>query len=165
MHIYAAIMHKYAQQDPHAIKGERQQKILELVKAEAIGTQSALALRLKRSGFDCTQASVSRDIAELELVKKAGRYALPSEIDQTANVDEFAHSVKDFLRSAEAVGNNMVVAKSLPGTAQSVAEFLDKSGWDGIAGTIAGDNTIFVSVRDAAAAKKIAQELRLIMRG
>lgn len=158
-------MHKYTQGAGPDSKARRQRKISDIIRETAVPTQSLLAKELRRAGFPCTQASVSRDIAELGLVKKGGRYALADETVASPDLAEFAHSIKDFLKHAEIVGKNMVVVKTIPGTAQGVAEFLDKSNWAGLSGTVAGDNTIFVAVRDAGAAGRIVRNLKAVMRG
>lgn len=158
-------MHKYTHSSGGDLKAKRQQKIIGIIGSAAVSTQGLLVKELKRGGFPCTQASVSRDIAELGLIKISGRYALSDESQALPDLAEFAQSIKDFLRHAEVVGKNMVVVKTIPGTAQGVAEFLDKSNWAGLAGTVAGDNTIFVAVRDAGAAGRIVRNLKSVMRG
>ena len=141
-----------------AQKNERQTKILEIVNQSSIATQAQLARRLKAAGLPCTQASVSRDIRELHLVKREGHYV--ADPDAAAlRVPELGESVRRFLVDATRVGDNLVVVKTYPGTANGFAVFLDRSGWPGLVGTIAGDDTLFLAVRNRAAARSVERHL------
>lgn len=120
------------------LKRVRQQKILNLIRAKPIGTQEALRAHLERSGVSATQSSVSRDLEELGVVKHHGRYALPH-----ANGD----STRGLL-SLEPAGEVLVVAKCLPGRASAVAVEIDDAAVPEIVGTLAGEDTIFIAVRD-----------------
>jgi len=131
------------------LKRARQKKILNLIRAKPIGTQEALRAHLERSGVSATQSSVSRDLEELGVVKHHGRYALPQ-----ANGD----STRGLL-SLEPAGEVLVVAKCLPGRASAVAVEIDDAAVAEIVGTLAGEDTIFIAVRDQktqrAAVKKV----------
>lgn len=141
-----------------AHKNERQAKILEIVGQSSIETQAQLARRLKAAGLPCTQASVSRDIRDLHLVKREGHYV--SDPDGAAlRVPELGETVRRFLVDATRVGDNLVVVKTYPGTANGFAVFLDRSGWPGLVGTIAGDDTLFLAVRNRAAARSVERHL------
>lgn len=140
-------------------KNERQAKILEIVEHSSIATQSQLARRLKAAGLPCTQASVSRDIRELNLVKREGHYVADPDAAETLRVPELGDTVRRFLVDATRVGDNLVVVKTYPGTANGFAVFLDRSGWPGLVGTIAGDDTLFLAVRNRAAAKSVERHL------
>jgi transcriptional regulator of arginine metabolism len=120
------------------LKRARQKKILNLIRAKPIGTQEALRAHLERSGVPATQSSVSRDLEELGVVKHHGRYALPQ-----ANGD----STRGLL-SLEPAGEVLVVAKCLPGRASAVAVEIDDAAVSEIVGTLAGEDTIFIAVRD-----------------
>ena len=130
-------------------KRERQKKILNLIRAKPIGTQESLRDHLERAGVPATQSSVSRDLEELGIVKHHGRYALPH-----ANGDTTRG-----LLSLDGAGEVLVVAKCLPGRASAVAVEIDDAAIPEIVGTLAGEDTIFIAVRDAkgqrAASKKI----------
>ncbi|MCL2493684.1 MAG: arginine repressor [Clostridiales bacterium] len=130
----------------------RHNKIVELIAAEAIDTQERLAERLKDSGYDVTQATVSRDIKELQLVKTMTpegkyRYALPDAAG-SQQTERFARIFKNTVQSAAAAGN-MVVVKTLPGCANAACEAIDSLGLPHILGSLAGDNTIFLVCDEA----------------
>ena len=124
-------------------KSDRQQKITELIIENSISTQAELAERLSMLGFSVTQASVSRDIDELGIVKANGAYAMP------------APRLPGVLspHSLETAGDNMLVARCTPGLASAIAVKIDAAKIDEIVGTIAGDDTIFIAVRDVKAQK------------
>src|SRR6185295_19444274 len=120
------------------LKRERQKKILNLIRAKPIGTQEALRAQLERAGVSATQSSVSRDLEELGVVKHHGRYALPQ-----ANGDSTRGLV-----SLDLAGEVLIVAKCLPGRASAVAVEIDDAAIPEIVGTLAGEDTIFIAVRD-----------------
>jgi len=143
-------------------KSARHRTLLDIVRARRVSTQSDIARRLKRAGFPCTQASVSRDMRELGLVKRAGVYAPP---DQTASVpgaEKFGSSIAPFVQSVTAVGRHLLVVRTVTGTANTVALFMDKAGWPGLIGTVAGDDTIIAVVTDAAAGRDVTGQLEAI---
>lgn len=133
------------------LKRERQRKILNLIRAKRIGTQEALRLHLERSGVPATQSSVSRDLEELGVIKHHGAYALPQTNGES----------RRGLLSLDVAGDALVVAKCLPGLASSVAVEMDDAAIPEVVGTLAGEDTVFVAVRDQkaqrAAMKKIWQ--------
>ncbi len=119
-------------------KRERQQKILSLIRAKPVGTQEGLRSMLDRAGVAATQSSVSRDLEELGIVKHHGRYILPRSNGAAARglVD---------LRHA---GDSLVIARTEPGLASAVAVEIDGAVIPEIVGTIAGEDTIFIAVRE-----------------
>lgn len=119
-------------------KRERQQKILSLIQAKAIGTQEDLRALLERSGVPATQSSVSRDLEELGVVKHHGHYTLP----RTNGA-----AVRGLL-SLDHAGDSLVIARTVPGLASAVAVEIDAAAIPEIVGTIAGEDTIFIAVRD-----------------
>jgi transcriptional regulator of arginine metabolism len=131
-------------------KETRQQKILSLIRARRIGTQDELTAHLERAGFPATQSSVSRDLVELGVVTRRGRYVVPAATDGTKARG---------LLGLEPAGASLVVARCEPGLASAVAVEIDRASIPEIVGTIAGEDTIFVAVGDAkaqrAAIKKI----------
>lgn len=131
------------------LKRERQKRILNLIRAQPIGTQEALRAHLERAGVSATQSSVSRDLEELGVVKHHGRYALPH-----ANGDATRGLV-----SLGVAGDVLVIAKCLPGRASAVAVEIDDATVPEIVGTLAGEDTIFIAVHNQksqrAAIKKI----------
>jgi len=120
------------------LKRERQKKILNLIRAKPIGTQESLRAHLERAGVPATQSSVSRDLEELGVVKHQGRYALPH-----ANGDSTRGLV-----SLDAAGDVLIVTRCLPGRASAVAVEIDDAAIPEIVGTLAGEDTIFIAVRD-----------------
>lgn len=132
------------------MKYARHAKIIELVDHDEIETQEELAIRLIAEGFKVTQATVSRDIKELRLIKvltKSGRYKYASIQQQDAGItDRFIKIFKDSLISIDSAGH-MVVIKTLPGAAQAAAAALDALDMNEIVGSLAGDDTIFIVVR------------------
>ena len=128
-------------------KRDRQDLILNLISSERIGRQDILAERLAQKGYQVTQASVSRDLEELGVEKVEGYYELPK---TPPVVMEFG------LRSLETAGTNLIVGKCDSGLASAITVRIDGGRIDEIAGTIAGDDTIFIAVQDA-----IKQELAI----
>ncbi|MFZ1699448.1 MAG: hypothetical protein WBO10_08860 [Pyrinomonadaceae bacterium] len=118
-------------------KDDRQNALLAIVGEESISSQAAIAERLKLRGFGVTQASVSRDLDELRVVKADGRYRLP------------ATDIPN-LRGAAfySAGDTLIVAKCSPGLASAIAVEIDGASVAGIVGTIAGDDTIFIAVKE-----------------
>jgi transcriptional regulator of arginine metabolism len=135
------------------MKSQRQALIVEVVEREPIYNQELLRRRLRARGFDVTQATLSRDIKELGLVKRAadGSYQRAGAADhvRTAEAAENAlrRTAREFLRSYEQV-QQLVVLKTDPGQAQILALALDRASLPEVAGTIAGDDTILVVTRD-----------------
>jgi transcriptional regulator of arginine metabolism len=141
---------------------ERQHAILELVRERALSTQAEVAAALKESGFDVVQTTVSRDIAELGLVKvraPSGRlvYAPPGTTD-TDRLRALGAALRRYSIGVEAAGN-LVVLTTPSGYANALAQAIDQAGHPGIAGTVAGDNTILVVARDGTPAAVLGDEL------
>ena len=141
---------------------ERQNAILELVAERALSTQAEVAAALKDAGFDVVQTTVSRDIADLGLVKvraPSGRlvYAPPGTTD-TDRLRALGAALRRYSVGVEAAGN-LVVLTTPSGYANALAQAIDESGHPGIAGTLAGDNAILVVARDGTPAAALANEL------
>ena len=141
---------------------DRQAAILRLVREHAISTQGELAEALHEDGFDVVQTTVSRDVAELGLVKvraPSGRlvYAPPGASDAD-RLRGLAAAIRRYGTGAEATGS-LVVLTTPSGYANALAQAIDEGMHPAIAGTIAGDNTIFVAVREGASAAVLRDEL------
>ena len=141
---------------------ERQNALLRLVREQSLSTQAEVAAALRDAGFDVVQTTVSRDLADLGLVKvraPSGRlvYALPGSSDRD-RMRALGAALRRYLVSAETAGQ-LVVLVTPPGFASALAQAMDESGHPGIAGTIAGDNTIFVAPRDGTSAVALRDEL------
>ena len=130
-------------------KRERQQRILSLIQARPIGTQEDLRTMLDRAGVPATQSSVSRDLEELGIVKQHGHYTLPRANGSSARG----------LLSLDQAGDSLVIARTLPGLASAVAVEIDAAAIADVVGTIAGEDTIFIAVRDAKAKKAIIKRV------
>lgn len=131
-------------------KMQRQDALLRLISAERISSQSDLAKRLRLRNFEVTQASISRDLDDLGIVKAAGVYTLPQ---------KSAGSAVFGLSGVESAGDSLVVAKCDAGLASAAAVRIDASRIPEIIGTIAGDDTIFIAVKDAKAQKTVIKKI------
>jgi transcriptional regulator of arginine metabolism len=140
------------------MKYSRHAKVLEIIENNIIETQEELAEKLKEMGFDVTQATVSRDIKELRLIKvmsEEGRYKY-APFNQSENpVSNRLLTIFSESYVSSDYANNIVIIKTLPGMAQAGASAIDSLKWTEIVGTIAGDDTIMIICR----AEKIAEEL------
>ncbi len=145
------------------MKSSRQDEILRIIKEKDVETQEELAEELRKTGYKVTQATVSRDIRELRLIKVAAngggfKYARP-ERRETAVSDRLTRILNDSLVNVDFSGN-MIVVKTLSGSANVAAEALDNLGWDEILGTIAGDNTIFIVAKNETDTIEITNRIR-----
>ncbi len=145
------------------LKSKRHNKILEIISEKDIETQEELAEELKMAGFDVTQATVSRDIKILKLIKMQGasgnyRYVASSKESKDIN-DKLSSILSNAAVSVENV-DKFVVVKTLTGSAMAVAEAIDTLFDTEVAGTIAGDNTIFILVRSLDKAEELVEKVR-----
>ena len=142
------------------MKPYRQSIIRELVEREAITSQEQLRGRLRERGIEATQATLSRDIRELGLVKRTadGAYRPPGslETDRGGAESLLASVTAEQLRHQEVVAH-MLVVRTDPGQAQALAVAIDRARLQDIAGTIAGDDTILVICRSPEGAQRVAQ--------
>jgi transcriptional regulator of arginine metabolism len=144
------------------MKSRRQGAILDLVDREALRNQDALRRRLLARGFRATQATISRDIKDLGLVKRAGdgAYQRPG-VDGVAPgsaLSALARTTAEFARAIERV-DHLVVVRTGPGQAQPLALAIDRTALPGVAGTIAGDDTILVITRTRRRAAEVVERL------
>lgn len=145
------------------MKNNRQQKILELIEQYDIDTQELMIERLKEAGINATQTTISRDIRELKLVKgisPAGiyRYVLPSSKRETST-PVLNSALTESVTEVVAAGN-IVVVKTYPGMANAVAVCVDSLEKPHIIGSVAGDDTILLVVKDESVAREVAFELK-----
>ena len=131
-------------------KEKRQQKLLSLIRARPVSTQGELATHLERAGFAATQSSISRDLEELGIVKRRGRYVVPEATDGRAGRG---------LLSLNVAGDALVVARCEPGLASAVAVENDGAGIKEIVGTLAGEDTIFVAVAERKAQRAVIKQI------
>ena len=144
-------------------KFERQGMILRLVQQRPLSTQADVAEALKANGIDAVQATVSRDISQLGLVKVRnanGRlvYALPGAAD-LRRLDELATALRRYMGKTSTSGSILVV-QTPRGFAAALADAIDAAGLPEVAGTIAGDNTVFVACDDSTSPTELEAELR-----
>jgi transcriptional regulator of arginine metabolism len=141
-----------------ADRRKRHLRILELISTRPVRTQEELADALAALGWDVTQSSVSRDIAALRLVKVDGAYRRPQ--PRTMRKDPDEQRVGEGVLTMETAGDALVVLHTPPGEANHVAVALDRLAWPEVIGSIAGDDTIFLAVKDGTAQRHIFRALR-----
>jgi transcriptional regulator of arginine metabolism len=147
------------------MKQLRHRAIRDLVAQRPIRTQQELAAALRERGFRTTQATISRDVAELGLVKAAREgtqtYALPRRLveAETSGEDRLRALLQQLPIEVREAGLLLVV-KTLPGSAHAIAAALDRARWPEVAGSIAGDDTVFVACLDRAALRRTGDRLR-----
>ena len=145
-------------------KNKRRQIVLEIISKTEVNTQEELLTILAEKGLAVTQATVSRDIKDLGLVKTAGlvkkyRYVLPDEARAGGKAaEQFRHAVKCVLKAM-----NTVVIKTISGNGNAVAALIDNMNIEWIVGTIAGDDTIFAVAKNEEDADKIVAELTALL--
>lgn len=142
------------------MKGRRQSAILELVAGRPVRSQDALRRSLAEMGIRATQATISRDVKELGLVKRAADGAYQAAQAPAAPIpdDRVRRAVAEYLRRVERV-QQLLVLKTDPGQAQPLAFALDHAAWPEIVGTIAGDDTILVVLRTERGARTVGQRV------
>ena len=137
----------------------RRTKILSLIQKGPVVSQTQLSQRLKAEGFQVAQATLSRDLRALNLVKTHTGYKLPEQLGaMKGNSNQQGLTILQFMVEAEAAGN-LVVVRTHPGNASPVARSLDTIGWKEIVGTVAGDDTILIVTANATAARLIKRRL------
>ena len=149
------------------MKSTRQMAILDIIRERDVETQEDLADELRKLGFQVTQATVSRDIKELRLLKVLGgngmyKYATADKAENSM-ADRFIRILSEsILEIAHAY--NQIVIKTLAGSANAAAEAIDSLRWPEIIGTLAGDNTIFLLVRSIDEVEAVLQRLNSMMK-
>ena len=148
---------------------KRQKAIAEIVRDEALSRQEEVTARLRARGYEVTQATVSRDLEQMGAVKvKRGGtvcYALP---DQLADSDwagaRLAQILREWVNSVEAAGN-LLVLRTPPGSAHLVGLAIDQAQLREVAGTISGDDTLFIALKDGVVPAAMAKRFRDMSRG
>jgi transcriptional regulator of arginine metabolism len=142
----------------------RQGQILKLVGAEAVSNQDDLRRRLNHMGVRVTQATLSRDLRELKLVKTVEGYRpLTSAAEEPAPVPQLARALREFLVDVRPA-QNMLVLKTPPGGAQPLAAAVDAEHWKEVAGTLAGDDTVLIITPSRAARAAIQKRMEELLR-
>jgi transcriptional regulator of arginine metabolism len=146
------------------IKQLRQREIRDLLAQRPIRTQQELAAALRDRGFRATQATISRDVAELGLIKSSQdgvqSYTVPARVTEAESTGEerlraLLHDLPVNVREA----GLMLVIKTLPGSAHAIAAALDRTRWSEVVGSIAGDDTVFVAFADRASLQRVRGRL------
>jgi transcriptional regulator of arginine metabolism len=138
---------------------KRHLKILELISTRSVRTQEELAEALSAEGWRVTQSSVSRDIAALKLVKADGAYQRPARITAEPEHPDERRIVEGVL-AADPAGDALLVLHTPAGEANRVAVAIDRLAWGDVIGTIAGDDTIFLAVKNGPAQLRVLRQLR-----
>ena len=149
------------------LKKDRHNTILEIIARQEIDTQEELARQLKEAGYDVTQATVSRDIRELNLYKvsaESGRqkYAILQQEDGRHLEDKYIRVLKDGFSSMD-MAQNILVVKTVSGMAMAVAAAIDAMKLKEIVGSIAGDDTIMMAVRTVEDTEKLMGRIRELL--
>lgn len=150
------------------MKTNRQAMIISIIKENAIGTQEDLGEALQNKGIVVTQATLSRDIKELGLIKiptREGRYRYSLPQDRTISdlTRRTQRILEDAVMTVEAA-ENIIVIKTTSGTAQGVAAALDDLEWPEVVGTVAGDNTIMMVIRSRDQVAGVLDQIRQLRR-
>jgi transcriptional regulator of arginine metabolism len=141
----------------------RRTQIVDLLRSKEVETQEDLRRKLAHRGIHVTQATVSRDIEELGLVKTRTGYRLPEAAEPMPSLQPtLAIVLKEFLTDVR-VAANLVVVKTRPGNAHSVAVALDAEPWEEVVGTVAGDDTIFIAAASSHQAEIIRKKIRALV--
>lgn len=150
------------------MKVRRHAKILEIINQYDVDTQEELLQRLRESGFEATQATISRDIKALRLVKTLspkGNYCYKAHTQEEPNMSSKFYSIfQESVVHMDYAGNILCI-KCLTGMANAVCATLDSMHWDGVVGTLAGDDTIFVLLRTDESAAGLLTELKNLTNG
>ncbi len=145
------------------MKGQRHIKIREIITSREVETQDELVEALRAAGYQVTQATVSRDIKELQLLKVPlddGRYKYSVPADQRFNpIQRLRRALTDHYVGVD-FANNLVVMKSLPGTANIFGELIDNLEWEEVMGTICGDDTILIICRSEQGSQAVVDHIK-----
>ena len=141
---------------------ERRGAIVRILREGLVRKQQDLVRLLKKAGHEATQSSISRDLRDLGVLKASGRYVLPADEVTRANGD--FGSLAQFVRGLRRAGPVLTVLRTTIGAAQSVAVAIDKAEWPEVAGTLSGDDTIFIATANARAQEALVGRLRTLFR-
>lgn len=143
------------------MKNRRQRRILEIVSNETIGTQKELAERLQQEGFETTQATISRDIKELLLVKVnigGDRYKYVIAQETPVTDAKLRMVLREFILSYD-YSENLLILNTAPGNANTVASAIDRAHWPQVIGTLAGDDTVMLVIKPKEAVQEVVEKI------
>jgi len=148
------------------MKSWRQSQILDVIDHDAVASQEDLRQRLKARGIDATQATISRDLKDLRLVKRAGdgAYVRPGADRSEADGEQVRRAITTLMRGLERV-DALLVIRTDRGQAQGLAEWIDRARLTEVAGTIGGDDTILLVCRGTAAAEALERRFSDLAKG
>jgi len=141
---------------------ERRGAIVGILRAGVVRRQADLVRQLKKAGHEATQSSISRDLRDLGVLKTRGRYVLPPDEVTRANGD--FGTLAQFVRELKSAGPSITVLRTTIGAAQSVAVAIDRAQWPEVAGTLSGDDTIFIATASLRAQQELVSRLRTLFR-
>jgi transcriptional regulator of arginine metabolism len=149
------------------MKARRQMKVQEIITKEIIRTQEDLADKLRLSGFVVTQATVSRDIKEMGLIKVPSaddeyRYAVPTEAHPTNLQDRLKRVLRETVVSINDT-ESLIVIRTIPGNAHALAAVMDNSNWEEVIGTVAGDDTILLVIKPKEAVSGVLERITTLL--
>jgi transcriptional regulator of arginine metabolism len=145
---------------PAKLTDDRRSHLRRLIKEVPVRRQAELVSLLQQAGFTVTQSSISRDLRELGVAKRGDRYVL-AERDDSAVASLTA--VQSFLLDFTPAGANLIVLKTSIGSAPTVAAAIDRAQWPEVAGTLSGDDTIFLATPDVVAQRAVLQRLNQLL--
>ena len=150
------------------MKSKRHLKIVNIIKSDDIATQEELVDQLRISGIDVTQATISRDIKKLGLIKVpdgygAYKYSLPIERKQTDINTWLKRMFRDFVVDMD-YSENIIVINTLPGTANGLASAIDNIEWENIIGSLAGDDTLLLIIKPIDKTLELFDKLQTFLR-
>jgi transcriptional regulator of arginine metabolism len=140
-------------------KRARQGRIIEIARKRLVRSQEELSSHLKRDGIDVTQSTLSRDIRELGLVKVRGSYQVSGELHSSPPDEILRRAFGQFVIRT-GISGNIVMLKTSPGNAHSVGVVLDAAEWPEVLGTVAGDDTVFILLRNTRSGRKVLGRIR-----
>ena len=150
------------------MKNDRQKRIMEIVEREAIDTQELLQRRLLEQGVSCTQATISRDIKQLHLIKEPVvqgryRYTVSSQRNRLNAADKLRSIFRESIISVDSA-QNIIVIKTMPGLANAAAAALDGMNISDMVGSLAGDDTALLVMRDTESARGFCEEIHEMLK-
>ncbi|MGC8520599.1 MAG: arginine repressor [Steroidobacteraceae bacterium] len=141
---------------------ERRQAVVRILRSGVVHRQEDLVRLLREEGYEVTQSSISRDLRDLGVLKASGRYVLPpDEVSRTHG--DFA-MLAQFVRGLKRAGPSLTVLRTTIGAAQSVAVAIDRAEWPEVAGTLSGDDTIFIATASERAQDQLIGRLQALFR-
>ncbi len=141
---------------------ERRQAVVRLLRSGVVHRQEDLVSLLRAEGYEVTQSSVSRDLRDLGVLKASGRYVLPP--DEVSRTQGDFVMLAQFVRGLKRAGPSLTVLRTTIGAAQSVAVAIDRAEWPEVAGTLSGDDTIFIATASERAQEELITRLQALFR-